>query len=116
MLAAAAAAPYVRPGYNATPALAAHLRAFCCVMLLLLQTASSSTETRVALVIGNGDYAFARLANPKGDADLMARALKSVGFAVIKHTDANMQTMRQAFTEFARRLRQADSVGVFYYA
>ncbi len=92
------------------------LLALACCALLCLQITSLRAETRVALVIGNGDYAIARLVNPKSDAELMARTLKSVGFDVIKHTDANMQTIRQAFTEFARRLRQPDAVGVFYYA
>ncbi len=90
--------------------------ALACCGLLLLSVAPLRAETRVALVIGNGEYATARLANPKNDAELMARTLKSVGFEVIKYTDANMQTMRQAFTDFARRLRQPDAVGVFYYA
>jgi TPR repeat protein len=116
MLAAAAAAPDLRLGSGFPAPLAAGLRAIACIMLLWLQTTAASAETRVALVIGNSDYAFARLANPKSDADLMARTLKGVGFDVIKRTDANMQTMRQAFTEFARRLRQPDAVGVFYYA
>ncbi len=84
--------------------------------LLALAASPLRAESRVALVIGNGGYATARLANPKGDAELMARTLKSVGFDVIKYTDADMQTMRQAFTEFARRLRRPDAVGVFYYA
>ncbi|MEQ1612616.1 MAG: caspase family protein, partial [Hyphomicrobiaceae bacterium] len=35
---------------------------------------------------------------------------------VIKQTDADMATMRQAFIEFSRRLKRPDSVGVFYYA
>jgi TPR repeat protein len=74
------------------------------------------TETRIALVIGNSSYATARLANPRNDAELMVRTLKAVGFEVIKHTDADMQTMRSAFTDFARRLRKADAVGLFYYA
>lgn len=77
---------------------------------------SASAETRIALVIGNAAYGSGRLANPKGDADLMAKTLKSVGFDVLKQTDADMSAMRQAFIEFSRRLRREDSVGVFYYA
>lgn len=73
-------------------------------------------ESRVALVIGNGGYASARLPNPVADADLMTRVLRSVGFDVIRQADADMTTMRQSFLEFARRLKREDSVGVFYYA
>lgn len=116
MLAAAVAAQRWRSTSTVAKTGALGLRALAWVASICIQISGLSAETRVALVIGNGDYAIARLANPKGDAELMARTLKSVGFDVIKHTDANMQTMRQAFTEFARRLRQPDAVGVFYYA
>lgn len=81
-----------------------------------LGTRPALAETRVALVIGNAGYATARLANPKNDAEQIARTLKGVGFDVIKQTDADMATMRQAFIEFSRRLKNQDSVGVFYYA
>jgi uncharacterized protein len=92
-------------------------RAVClAIAILLVSGMPGNAEQRIALVIGNGAYATARLANPRNDAEAMARTLRSVGFDVIKQTDADMQTMRQAFTEFARRLKQQDSVGVFYFA
>jgi uncharacterized protein len=86
------------------------------VLVALVGAMPAVAETRIALVIGNGSYATAPLANPKNDAEQMARALKGVGFDVIKQTDADMATMRQAFIEFSRRLKRQDSVGVFYYA
>jgi TPR repeat protein len=82
----------------------------------LLFVSTAAAEQRVALVIGNGAYATSKLANPKADADAMARTLTGLGFEVIKRTDADMGSMRTAFTEFARRLRRLESVGLFYYA
>jgi hypothetical protein len=37
---------------------------------------------RVALVIGNADYSFGALRNPKNDAEAMAKALEEAGFDV----------------------------------
>ncbi|MEQ1611611.1 MAG: caspase family protein, partial [Hyphomicrobiaceae bacterium] len=90
--------------------------ALALLVWLFAAATPGQAETRIALVIGNAGYATARLANPKNDAEQMARALKGVGFDVIKQTDADMATMRQAFIEFSRRLKRPDSVGVFYYA
>ena len=44
---------------------------------------AASTETRLALVIGNGRYAEAPLQNPLNDARAMERSLRDVGFAVV---------------------------------
>jgi len=41
-------------------------------------------EQRMALVIGNGDYANAPLRNPPNDAVAMAAALRACGFNVIE--------------------------------
>jgi uncharacterized caspase-like protein len=73
-------------------------------------------ETRVALVIGNGDYQnFPRLANPTNDATGVAAALKAAGFRVTLKLNATYQDMNQALDVFAQQLRGAD-VGLFYYA
>jgi hypothetical protein len=56
------------------------------VGLSLLSAALSATaETRVALIIGNNDYASAhlKLANPSNDAVAMQRALRDAGFETI---------------------------------
>jgi len=63
-------------------------------------------ERRIALVIGNAAYtAVSPLANPKNDADLMAKTLQSVGFEVTKITDADQRAMKQAMLDFGRKLR-----------
>ncbi len=92
-------------------------RAF--VALMILVSASITTiaaEQRYALVIGNGGYATAPLANPVNDARLMADTLQRVGFQVTELLDADTSQMRRAILEFGRVLGGPDSVGVFYYA
>jgi len=84
-------------------------------MLLVLPRAALA-ETRVALVIGNSSYAAGVLPNPRSDAELMAKTLSGVGFAVTRLFDADQATMKKAILEFGRKLRGSDSVGLFYYA
>lgn len=74
------------------------------------------TESRTALVIGNGAYGDAPLRNPVNDARDMAAKLRELGFQVIERFDADRQTLRQALREFEQQLRQKRGVGLFYYA
>ena len=78
--------------------------------------AAARAETRVALVIGNSNYAAQRLKNPRNDAALMARTLAGVGFDVMTLMDASAADMRSAVSEFGRRLQAPDTVALFYYA
>lgn len=74
-------------------------------------------EKRVALVIGNSAYAsVGTLANPKNDADLMARTLSATGFEVTVITDADQRSMKQAIADFGRKLRDGVDTSLFYYA
>jgi uncharacterized caspase-like protein len=73
-------------------------------------------ETRVALVIGNGDYQnFQRLDNPVNDATGVAAALRAAGFNVTLKIDAAHADMNQALDTFAAGARDAD-VALFYFA
>lgn len=78
------------------------------------------TQTRIALVIANTDYSrtIGALQNTKKDAELVAVALKSVGFTVSRKEDVTQQELRLAILEFKRKLIQAGkgAVGFFYYA
>ncbi len=78
--------------------------------------ALAQSEQRLALVIGNSAYPKGALANPKNDAELIAKALRSVGFTVTRLVDADQKTMRKAVIEFGRKLRASEAVGLFYYA
>ena len=76
-------------------------------------------EHRLALVIGNGDYAgTAKLDNPRRDAELIASSLRTIGFEVTLVRDADQRAMRAAIRDFGARLGEAgeDTVAFFYYS
>ena len=87
--------------------------------LLMAAAAGSSAaaeERRVALVIGNGDYAnTADLPNPPNDGRRVAEALRALGFEVLSGVDLDYQGMQDIIRLYARTLRGAD-VGLFFYA
>jgi formylglycine-generating enzyme required for sulfatase activity len=76
---------------------------------------ASTSEKRLALVIGNSDYMSSPLANPMNDAISMEAALKDCDFDVIRRLNLNEQAMFEAIREFGNRLKRFD-VGLFYYA
>ncbi|GAB6097383.1 hypothetical protein JCM14469_36370 [Desulfatiferula olefinivorans] len=73
------------------------------------------SEQRVALVIGNGNYAASPLKNPVNDAADMAKKLEAMGFEVIRLIDADQRSMRRAIRDFGSRLKKG-GVGLFYFA
>jgi hypothetical protein len=85
----------------------------------LFAALAAAAETRIALVIGNSDYADAslKLVNPANDAAAMKRALQEAGFETIVKLNATRQDFYRAVDEFAARIgRDAHAVGLFYYA
>jgi uncharacterized caspase-like protein len=75
-----------------------------------------AAEKRVALVVGNSAYRYARkLDNPTNDAADIGAALKRLGFQVIEGLDLDKAGLDARIREFTRALRGAD-VGVFFYA
>lgn len=76
----------------------------------------ATAQERFALVVGNGSYATGKLANPRNDAEAIAKALVDVGFNVMTVLDANHDTLRAAIFDFGRKLRGGDGVGLFYFA
>ena len=92
--------------------------------LLLLLSAQAQEDTRgvllsrpqrVALVIGNSQYATAPLSNPVNDATDMAEVLGKVGFAVTLLKNGDQAQIETAVTMFVQQLSR-DSVGLFYFA
>lgn len=81
----------------------------------LAVTVRPGVENRVALVIGNKDYADAPLTNPLNDARDMQATLQRLGFTVIYRENASFEAMDDAMHEFARRLNK-DSVALFYFS
>ncbi len=84
--------------------------------LLSAQDQPVISESRVALVIGNGDYLTGPLGNTVNDARSMARILRNVGFDVILRENlSNKDEMKKAIREFGFKLK-AGGTGLFYYA
>ncbi len=80
------------------------------------ESKNDTTQSRTALVIGNGGYADSQLRNPVNDAGDMAQALRSVGFEVLAYTNLDQNAMKKAIRDFGARLRTKGGVGLFYYA
>ena len=78
-----------------------------------------AASPRVALIIGNSNYASARLKlnNPANDATAMQQALRSAGFETILKLNVNRRDFYRAVDEFSARIgRDPHAVGLFYYA
>ncbi len=78
--------------------------------------AQPAVELRIALVIGNGDYPNAPLANPVNDARAVAERLGTLGFRVARLENASQEQMYEAIRTFGDTLRRGGGVGLFYYA
>ncbi len=79
-------------------------------------SAISAAGTRVALVIGNGDYIHGgSLKNPVNDARAMQSTLQGLGFVVHRHENRTQKEMKRAIDEFGAKLQGKD-VGLFFYA
>lgn len=76
---------------------------------------SPVAEKRLALVMGNGNYAHnSALPKATNDADDMAATLTQLGFEVLVHKDVNKPAMQRAIGEFNTKLA-GYSVGLVYY-
>ncbi|WP_106752308.1 caspase family protein [Pannonibacter carbonis] len=85
------------------------------VLVVLIAGISPALAKRVALVMGNGDYAHAvTLPNPANDARAMTAKLQQLGFEVVSGYDLDYQGMRRTVADFARTARGADIALLFY--
>jgi len=91
--------------------------AFLVIMVWLFSNLSfSAPEQRLALLIGNSDYAYGgSLANPVNDVRAMKTALEGLGFTVFKYENCTQKAMKRAMDEFGKKLKGKD-VGLFFYA
>jgi len=91
-----------------------------CILFLILWSACvvARPQERVALIIGNSNYANSPLANPVNDARLIAATLRQLDFDVIEQLDVDENTMERAIQDFGDRLEDIgkNAVGLFYYA
>jgi uncharacterized caspase-like protein len=90
---------------------------FLLVAALMCCSAQAASAKRVALVVGNGDYASAgKLINPPRDAALVSGALKQAGFDVIQiQSNVSLAKFHQALRSFETAALGAD-VALVYYA
>ena len=83
------------------------------ILLGLCLTSTAIAFGRYALVVGNGDYAFAPLKNPTNDALDVATVLRQVGFSVRHLQNVSRKELRRAVREFGNNLGE-DDVGLNY--
>src|SRR5712672_3642388 len=92
-----------------------------CLMAVLgvigcLAATQAVRERRVALVVGNAQYAHTpALPDPRNDAQDFADALRRVGFEVTLGYELDQTRFARTIDDFARALEGAD-VGLFFYA
>ena len=83
--------------------------------LLALLAGPAQASERVALVIGNGNYANAGvLPNPPNDAQAVASALRDVGFDVALGRDLDRAAMERLLRDFLRKAATAKVALLFY--
>lgn len=76
-----------------------------------------SSQKRIALIIGNGDYQFVgKLPNAANDAKLMGETLKNLGFETLVYTNVDRNRMKEVVYEFGDKLAAEKAVGLFFYA
>jgi uncharacterized caspase-like protein len=86
------------------------------LLISLLCSLPAAAEKRVALVVGNSNYAqVGTLANPANDANDIASALKAAGFEVILGIDVDKREFDTKVRNFADILENADAA-IFFYA
>ncbi|MCO5130273.1 MAG: caspase family protein [Xanthobacteraceae bacterium] len=90
--------------------------AFAAAVVVLSSFPAGAKGGRVALVVGNADYANApRLPTSLNDAEDIADALTRLGFEIVLRRDATVADLRSAIEEFSRKAAEAD-IAIVYYA
>lgn len=82
----------------------------------LVQDASSATQRRIALVIGNDNYEeISKLEKAVNDADAVSAKLRSIGFEVVTAKDIGRRGMSRVVRDFEKQIQPGD-LALFYYA
>lgn len=103
---------------RATKAQPSSMSAVLFILVALLSTLSSThafAAKRVALIVANGDYKGAALANPTVDAGLVEDSLRSIGFQVEVARNVDLAGFDAAVTKFSETAQGAD-IALFYFA
>lgn len=97
---------YAAPGWIA---------ALMFVLLLSLSTSAFAQSARkVALVIGNANYAMSPLRNPENDARSIHQALSDIGFVSTLATNQTGAQLQRSIDTFVATLRDGDVVVLHY--
>lgn len=89
---------------------------FILLFIIMASAESTADQRRVALVIGNGNYAHTSvLPNAPNDGRAMAAKLRALDFEVLEGIDVDRRGTEELIRRFSQSLRGAD-VGLFYYA
>lgn len=84
--------------------------------LFVLLTSVASAQKRIALVIGNSSYTYAKpLSNARNDARDISEMLKSVGFDVYEGYDLDRRETLELAARMSRQLKP-DDIALAYYA
>ena len=85
------------------------------IFLLFFVSSSAMSAQRVALVIGNSNYAHVPiLPNPRNDASDIGAALERLGFAVTRLENVDRNSLWQGLQEFKRAASVSKVAAVFY--
>ncbi|HRI59026.1 MAG TPA: caspase family protein [Saprospiraceae bacterium] len=82
----------------------------------LSPVAGQTVENRVALVVGNANYAYNPLTNPVNDAKDMAEALREAGFQVTEKYNLTEDSLNILITDFSYSFKNSNTVALFYFA
>ena len=97
----------------------APIRAIFAIAMFFI-CAAAQAEPRLALLIGNQDYAakVGPLKNPLRDIELVGAALEKLGFTVTKLANASKAQMDEAIRRHADQVRRAGpgAISFFYYS
>jgi tetratricopeptide (TPR) repeat protein len=86
------------------------------LIFILPNVTFSAQEQRLALLIGNSNYAHGgSLPNPVNDIRAMTKVLEGLGFTVMKYENCSQKSMKRAMDKFGRQLKGKD-VGLFFYS
>ena len=81
----------------------------------LLWLGQAHAERRAAIIVGNSEYPFAPLTNPRSDAKLIANTLTELNFDVLLFYDVKKSAAKDLKDAIRAHLLGAD-MAVFYYA
>lgn len=91
------------------------MRALLVLVATLLWTHTAVADRRVALVVGNSNYAHVTaLKNPANDAGAIAALLRDLGFSVRLETDLGIDQFRRVVREFGEHAAGADIAAIYF--